>query len=101
MKLIELNIDRIIELCKNYRVKSLSVFGSILTDRFNEDSDVDLLVDFDTTNHEKWDYVNNYFGFRDALEDLFGRKVDLIEYGGIRNPLFRNAVDRTKQPIYG
>lgn len=101
MKLIELNIAKIIELCKKYRVRTLAVFGSILTDRFTEDSDVDLLVDFDTTDHEQWDYVGNYFGFRNALETLFGRKVDLIEERGIRYPLFRQAVARTKQLIYG
>lgn len=101
MKLIELNISRIIELCKQYRVRSLAVFGSILTERFNDESDVDLLVDFDTTDHEKWDYVGNYFRFRDALENLFNRKVDLIENKGIRNPLFREAVESSKLLIYG
>lgn len=83
-----------------YRVRTLAVFGSILTDRFNDSSDIDMLVDFDTTDHEKWDYVSNYFDFRDNLEHLLGRKVDLIDDRGIRNPLFRKAVDRTKQLIY-
>ncbi|MBD5182076.1 MAG: nucleotidyltransferase [Bacteroides sp.] len=101
MKLIEINIDHIIELCRRYRVLSLAVFGSILTDRFNENSDVDLLVDFDTTDHEQWDYVGNYFGFRDALEVLLGRKVDLIERRGIRNPLFLKLVEGKKRIIYG
>lgn len=101
MKLIELNIKSIIALCERYRVKKLAVFGSILTDCFNDDSDVDLLVDFDTTNHEKWDYVTNYFDFRDSLENLFGRKVDLIEDKGIRNPLFRKFINKQKQIIYG
>ncbi len=101
MKLIELNIGKIRQLCRHYRVKSLAIFGSILTDRFNDQSDVDMLVDFDTTNHEQWDYVSNYFGFRDALELLFGRKVDLIELKGIRNPLFLQSVERQKQLIYG
>lgn len=101
MKLIELNLQRIIDLCKRYRVKTLAVFGSILTDRFNDKSDVDLLVGFDTTDHEKWDYVSNYFDFKDALEALFGRKVDLIEDGGIRNPLLRQSIDSKKQVIYG
>lgn len=100
MKLIELNIKNIIELCKKYRVKTLAVFGSILTDNFRDDSDVDMLVDFDTTNHEQWDYVSNYFDFRESLEKLFGRRVDLIENGGIRNPLFRESVDKKKQIIY-
>ncbi len=53
MKLIELNLQRIIDLCRKHRGKTLAVFGSILTDRFNDHSDVDLLVDFDTTDHEK------------------------------------------------
>lgn len=101
MKLIELNLQRIFDLCKLHKVKSLSVFGSILTDRFNEQSDVDLLVDFEAVDHEKFDYVSNYFGFRDALERLFGRKVDLIEEKGLRNRYFIANVNRTKQTIYG
>ena len=101
MKLIELNIQHINNLCRKYKVKTLAVFGSILTDRFNDESDVDLLVDFDTTNHEEWDYVDNYFSLRDGLESILGRKVDLIEEGGIRNPLFRKAVESQKKMIYG
>lgn len=101
MKLIEINLQRIFELCRKHRVLSLSVFGSILTDRFNENSDVDLLVNFDTTDHEKWDYVTNYFDFRDALERLFGRKVDLVVEKGLKNKYFIANVNRTKQMIYG
>ena len=51
MKLIELNINTIIELCRKYKVKTLAVFGSILTDKFNEKSDVDLLVDFEPVSY--------------------------------------------------
>ncbi len=101
MKLIEINLQRIIELCRLHKVKSLAVFGSILTDRFNDKSDVDMLVDFEQVDHDKFDYVSNYFGLRDALEMLFGRKVDLIEYGNQLNPLFRASVDKKKQVIYG
>jgi nucleotidyltransferase len=101
MKLIELNLQHIIDLCKKHRVKSLAVFGSILTDRFNDDSDVDLLVDFGPIDHDKFDYVSNYFSLRDALEELFKRKVDLIEYGNQLNPIFKALVDRKKRLIYG
>ncbi len=101
MKLIELNMQRIIDLCLKHKVKTLAVFGSILTDRFNDQSDVDLLVNFDTTDHEKWDYVTNYFDFRDALERLFGRKVDLVVEKGLKNKYFIANVNRTKQLIYG
>lgn len=100
MNLIELNIKRIIDLCGLHKVKSLAVFGSILTDRFNENSDVDMLVDFEPIDLEKFDYVSNYFDFRSALEKLFNRKVDLIEYGNQLNPLFKAAIDKKKQIIY-
>lgn len=101
MKLIEINLQRIFDLCRKHRVKSLAVFGSILTDRFNDHSDVDLLVNFDTTDHEKWDYVTNYFDFRDALESLFGRKVDLVVEKALKNKYFIQNVNSTKQLIYG
>lgn len=101
MKLITLNLQRIFALCGSHRVTSLSVFGSILTDRFNEDSDVDLLVSFDTSDHERWDYVANYFGLRDALEKLLGRKVDLVVEKGLKNKYLIQNINRTKQLIYG
>ena len=101
MKLIEMNLQRILELCRMHKVKTLSVFGSILTDRFTDSSDVDLLVDFEPVDHDTFDYVSNYFSLRDALELLFGRKVDLIEYGNNLTPIFKALVDKKKQLIYG
>lgn len=101
MKLIEINLQRIFDLCRLHKVKTLSVFGSILTDRFNDNSDVDLLVDFEQIDHDKFDYVSNYFDLRDSLEQLFNRKVDLIEEKGLRNKYFIANVNRTKQMIYG
>ncbi|WP_297065162.1 nucleotidyltransferase family protein [uncultured Duncaniella sp.] len=101
MKLIELNLQRIFDLCRLHNVRTLSVFGSILTDRFNDDSDVDFLVDFGDIDHDKFDYVSNYFSLRDALEALFGRKVDLIEERGLKNKFFIRNINRTKRLIYG
>ena len=101
MKLIEINLQRIFDLCRLHKVKTLAVFGSILTDRFNDNSDVDLLVDFEQIDHDKFDYVSNYFDLRDSLEQLFNRKVDLIEEKGLRNKYFIANANRTKQMIYG
>lgn len=94
-------MQRIIDLCLKHKVKILAVFGSILTDRFNDQSNVDLLVNFDTTDHEKWDYVTNYFDFKEALEKVFGRKVDLVVEKELKNKYFIANVNRTKQMIYG
>lgn len=101
MKLIELNLQRIIDLCRKHKVKTLAVFGSILTDRFNDQSDVDLLVDFEPMDHDVFDYVGNYYDLKYSLEKIFRRKVDLIEYGNNLNPVFKALVDKEKQVIYG
>ncbi len=101
MKLIELNLQHILDLCRKHNVKTLSVFGSILTDRFNDQSDVDLLVDFKPIDLDTFDYVGNYFSLKDSLERLFNRNVDLIEYGKNLNPIFMAIVDKKKRLIYG
>lgn len=101
MNLIETNIRHIIELCRIYKVKTLYVFGSILTSRFNADSDVDLLVKFNKGEIPLSDYADNYFDFQFALEDLLHRKVDLVCDDAIKNPYFRQEVDSKKQLIYG
>lgn len=77
MKLIENNIQRIIDLCKKHKVHKLFVFGSILTNRFNGKSDIDLVVDFKKAEIE--DYFNNYFDFKYSLEELLNREIDLLE----------------------
>ena len=99
MFLIERNIDGIRQICGAHAVSRLSVFGSALTDRFNDDSDIDFLVSFDTMPIE--DYADNYLQLMTALGDLLGREIDLVEDKAIRNPVFRENVDRTKVQIYG
>lgn len=99
MSLIERNIDGIKRLCNDHAVAKLSVFGSVLTDRFNDDSDIDFLVSFDNVPIE--DYADNYLQLSMALSQLLGREIDLVEDKAIRNPIFRSNVDRTKVQIYG
>lgn len=99
MSLIERNIDAIKRLCNIYAVAKMSVFGSVLTDRFNDDSDIDILVSFDELPVEN--YAENYLQLQEALKTLLGREIDLVEDKAIRNPVFRSQVDRTKVLIYG
>lgn len=99
MSLIERNIDDIKRLCSTHSVAQLSVFGSALTDRFNDNSDIDFLVSFEAMPIEN--YADNYLQLSMALEELLGREIDLVEYKAIRNPVFRSNVDRTKVQIYG
>ena len=101
MNIVERNIRKVIDLCKQYKVTSLYLFGSILTSRFGQESDVDFLVRFDKQAIKINDYADNFFDFQYALEDLLKRKVDLVCYDAIKNPYFRAEVDAKKQLIYG
>jgi len=87
------------QLCRVYGVQRLEVFGSGSTGVFRPDeSDLDFLVEFEMTNRPG--YSERYFGFLEALEDLFGRPVDLVVPSAIRNPFFREAVERTRALLY-
>lgn len=101
MKLIELNISKIIEICQRFHVCKLWVFGSILTPRFSQSSDIDFCVDFDWQNIPLLQSADNFFGFQNALEELLGRKVDLTDDSSVRNPYFREELNETRQLIYG
>lgn len=106
-QLIEHNKQKIIDLCRQYHVKALYVFGSVLTDEFTADSDIDLLYEFDYTGFD-FDNISNapfdpfltFFDFKDSLESLFERKVDLIPYQDFKNTYFKKQVESTKQLIY-
>ncbi len=99
MNMIEHNIDEIKALCLKYHVKSLFAFGSIITDQFKNDSDVDLLVNFNDV--DLYDYADNYFNLKSSFENLFQRAVDLLEAQAITNPYLIKSIDSSKQLIYG
>jgi uncharacterized protein len=91
-------IDKINTLCLKNKVRSLYVFGSVLTDQFSDSSDIDLIVDIDSNN--PFDYADNYFNLKFALQELIGRPIDLLENKAIKNPYIRQKIDSTKSLIY-
>lgn len=101
MKLIELNLDKIVALCKKYKVNKLWVFGSILTDRFNDNSDLDFSVKFDKDKLNLTDYADNYLDFHEDLKLLFSRNIDLVTEDSLTNPYFIKELNTTKQLISG
>ena len=100
MHLISDNLEQIYALCRKYGVKTLSVFGSILTPRFNENSD----VDFSATFYPEEDPLvagENRIQFYSSLEDLMGRRIDLVDEDNLKNKYFIEELEETKQKIYG
>lgn len=86
------------KICMKYRVKQLCVFGSILTEKFSNTSDIDLTVTFHKDQIK--DYFLNYFSLKEELEKLTGREIDLIEYDAIKNIYFKKEVDSHKCIVY-
>jgi len=99
MNLLETYKNQLITLCISHNVKTLYAFGSVLTTRFNEDSDIDLIVAFEEMDVK--DYADNYFDFKFSLQKLFTRPVDLLEDQAIQNPFFKEVLTKTKQLVYG
>ena len=91
--------EQISNLCRQYNVKKLFAFGSVLTDRFSEKSDVDLIVDFDKQAIK--DHFLNFFDFKYSLENIFKREVDLLEQQPVRNSYLRKSIENSKVLIYG
>lgn len=92
-------MTNLIKLCDKHKVSKLYVFGSVLRPEFREESDIDFLVDFKKIELEK--YADNYFDFKFSLEDLFKRKIDLLEEKAIMNPYLKQSIDASKELVYG
>ena len=87
------------ELCRRYRVVSLSLFGSAVREDFDpQNSDYDFLVDFEALPPGQ--YADAYFGLLEALGQLLNRPVDLVVASAIKNPYFRESVEQTKALLY-
>ena len=81
-----------------HAVRRLDVFGSVLSDAFSVDSDIDFLVEFDRQGYEG--AFEQFMGFKEQLEALLLRPVDLVVSRPFRNPHFQQEVDQTKRLIY-
>ncbi|MEZ4775484.1 MAG: nucleotidyltransferase domain-containing protein [Bacteroidia bacterium] len=87
--------------CRKYKVKYLWAIGSVLTQNFRNDSDIDLVYDLDRHSIQDEEYLAVLDGFISGLMVLFpGRKIDLIHYPSLRNPYFIEEVDETKVILY-
>jgi predicted nucleotidyltransferase len=86
-------------LCRRFQVRRLEVFGSAATDELRQETgDLDFLVEFEDPAGPG--YADRYFGLLEAMEELFGRPVDLVVASAIKNPYFRESVERTRAVLY-
>ena len=91
-------IEDLKQICKEYDVKTLYIFGSVCTDKFTENSDIDILISFKDISIEK--YTDNYFELHYELEALFNRKIDLLTENSLSNPFLIESIKETRQLLY-
>ena len=98
MRVIDKYIDKITYLCKTNEVSALFAFGSVLNDSLRPDSDIDMIVALE--DRDPLTYSDHYFNLKYGLEDLFKRKVDLLEEKAINNPYLKEEIESKKVLIY-
>ena len=94
---ITLPQEKIEAFCRKWKVSELSLFGSVLSAEFRPDSDIDVLISFAAdAGWGLFDFVD----MLDELEDIFGRKVDMVEKEALRNPFRRKRILSSKEVVY-
>ncbi|WP_376097696.1 nucleotidyltransferase family protein [Roseomonas sp. CCTCC AB2023176] len=94
-----LDLEAVAALCRRYHVKRLDVFGSAVAGDFDPDrSDLDLLVEFEDVPEAKG--CRPYADLLFSLEDLAGRRVDLVESGAVKNRYVLKQMQAQRQPLY-
>jgi hypothetical protein len=96
---VSLKHEQLAELCRRHRVRRLALFGSAQREDFDPvRSDLDFLVEFEALPPGV--YAHTYFGLLEALKQLYGRPVDLLEAGSVRNPYIRQEIEATQVTVY-
>jgi len=94
---ITLPQKKIEDFCHKWKVSEMALFGSVLSDEFRPDSDIDVLVSFkDDAGWGLFEFVDMI----DELKTIFGRDVDLVEKDSLRNPFRKKAILAVNEVIY-
>jgi uncharacterized protein len=97
--LVEQHREEIADLCRRHGVSRLELIGSAARGDFDNDRrDLDFLVEFVDRGWEG--SAKKYFGLLFGLEDLFHRRIDLVDRVAVENPLFLQVAERHKDTLY-
>jgi len=94
---VQVQKEWIAAFCRRWQIVEFSLFGSALREDFGPDSDVGVLADF--APEAPWTLFE-WVDMRDELETIFGRRVDLVEKGAVRNPFRRHEIEATREIVY-
>lgn len=91
--------EEIAELCRKHHVRRLSIFGSAIRDDFDPNrSDVDVIVEFE--DFPLSEYLDNKWALHDELAARLNRKIDLLTWQSLINPVLIKEVESTHVMLY-
>ena len=97
--IIEEHKDELTKLCKTLNIKRMNVFGSVVSGKFNKESDIDFLIQFsEKLSGEQ--YSDNYFKLHYKLREIFDRDIDIVTESSLSNPYFIESINKSKELIY-
>lgn len=96
--ILQNKLKEVVQLLKVHNVKRAYAFGSVCTDDFNDESDIDILIGFEKVPFDG--YAQNFWDLEAKLQALLKRPVDLVPEHTLRNPYFIQVVNKTKTPLY-
>jgi len=99
LPVIQQHQEALVALCRKFGVRRLDLFGSAAVGAFQPGrSNLDFLVEFDASSYHGM--ADRYFGLLESLEALFGVRVDLVVASAVKNPYFRESIEKTRKTLY-
>ena len=90
---ISIDAGRLAAICRRYHVRRLAVFGSALREDFNPDSDVDMLVEFESGMTPGFGFIR----LEEELSELVGRPVDLVTFKALNRHLREDVLRQAEE----
>ena len=98
-QIISKHKEELTKICESLNIKRMNIFGSAVSDKFNDKSDIDFLIKFSEELSSE-QYSDNYFELHYKLRKIFNREIDIITEQTLSNPYFIESINKSKELIY-
>jgi predicted nucleotidyltransferase len=98
-RIISKHKDELTKICESLNIKRMNVFGSAVSGKFNDKSDIDFLIKF-SEELSGDEYTENYFVLHYKLREIFKREIDIITESSLSNPYLIESINNSKELIY-
>ncbi|MCP4457578.1 MAG: nucleotidyltransferase domain-containing protein [Cytophagales bacterium] len=95
------SLPSLIEILDRNKVVAAYLFGSVVSETFNAESDVDLLIRFNGEVSDPLERGELWWTLHDELREKLNREIDLLTEKSLKNPYLIKEIDNTKVKVHG